>query len=411
MARQTTPLTDKEIKAAKPREKTYRLFDGGGLRLEISPKGQKWWRFKYRFSGRDKLISLGVYPHTSLQAARRQREQLKEHIAQGIDPSQQRKDAKAKAKAEKLKSEKTLKVVSDEYFKHLQSKEDKLSEKYFERLKQRIANYVHTDEAARKPIDEVKRSDVLRIIESLVAAKNYEVARRVLISLKSILEFAADHEYVEINVAAGIKPSKAIGKRAHKHHPVITDPKELKGLLLALDEYSGDFSTKQALRMMPYVALRPANIRFLEWSEVDLDERVISIPASKMKTREDHRIPLTSSVISILEEIQPYSGEGKYVFPSRIHKDRPVSENTLNLGLRRLGYTNEQIVSHSFRGIFSTIAHSNMKKHGFGSLIIEAQLGHKDTNESRESYNHNDYFDDRVELMQWWADWLDEVRK
>ena len=411
MARQTTPLTDKEIKAAKPKEKVYRLFDGGGLHLEISPKGQKWWRLKYRFNKKEKRISLGTYPHISLQAARSQRESLKGQIAQGIDPSQQRKEKKEAEKIQKLKSEKTLKNVSEEYFKHINSLNRKLSEKYSERLYNRIVNYVYTDEASGKPIDEIKRKDILRIIKKLVDANNYEVARRVLISLKNILEYAADQEYVEVNVAAGIKPSKVIGERIHRHHPIITDTKEIKGLLQAFDEYSGDFAVKQALRTMPFIALRPANIRFMEWSEIDMEGKVITISADKMKTDTELRIPITPTVEKILKETKVYSGDGRYVFPSRIHKDRAVSENTLNLGLRRLGYSRDQIVSHSFRGIFSTIAHKNMKEHGFESLVIEAQLGHKDTNAVREAYNHNDYFDERIELMQWWDNWLNGVRK
>jgi len=404
MARLTTPLSDKEIKAAKPKEKTYRLFDGGGLHIEVSPKGRKYWRLKYRFDGKEKRISLGVYPTISLQEARKQREIYKQMIAQGIDPSQERR--KMKQDVEALAKKKTLKVVTEEYFDHIDSLQGKLSEKYRDRLYKRVVNYVYTDEAAGKPVDEIQRKDVLRIIKKLVDADNHEVARRVLMSMKSILEYAADHEYVTSNAAAGIKPSSFIGKRSHKHFPVMTDPKELKELLTVIDNYTGDFSTKQALRMMPYVALRPFNIRSLEWDEVDLDSKTITIPAAKMKMQEDHLLPITPSVEEILREMLPYSGEGRYVFPSRIHKDRPLSENTLNLALRRLGYTREQIVSHSFRGIFSTIAHKHMHE----TLVIEAQLSHRDPNEVRAAYNHNDYFDERIELMAWWDNYLNEVK-
>ncbi len=411
MARQTTPLTAKEIQAAKPKEKTYRLFDGGGLHLEVSPKGHKWWRLKYRINGKEKRISLGVYPHISLQEARKQRELLKEQIAKGIDPSKERKEAKQIAKDIDLKSQRTLKAVSDQYFDHLDTLKDKMGDRHRTRQYRRMENYVYTDPIAQKSIEDISRVDVLGIIRKLTEADNHEVARRVLLLIKNIIEYAIDNEYISSNVAAGIKPSKVIGKRSKKHYPVMTDDRELKGLLVSLDEYAGNFSTKQALRMMPYVALRPANIRFLEWGDVDLDEKAINIPASKMKMNEDHRIPITSSVKKILEEMQPYSGVGKYVFPSVTHKDKPLSDNTLNVGLRRLGYTKEQIVSHSFRGIFSTIAHSNMKKHGFESLVIEAQLAHKDRNESRESYNHNDYFEDRMKLMEWWDSYLIRIKE
>ena len=282
MARKTIPLSDKEIKAAKPKEKTYRLFDGGGLHLEVSPKGQKYWRLKYRINDKEKRISLGVYPATTLKDARVTTLLLKEKIAKGIDPSQERKDEKQAAKKKELKRSKTFKSVSEEYFKHIDSLEEKLSEKYRDRLYRRVENYVYTDEAAAKPVDEVQRKDVLRIIKKLVDAENFEVARRVLISIKSILDYAEDKEYVGLNVAAGIKPLKVIGKRTAKHFPVITDRKKLKALLIALDNYTGDFSTKQALRMMPYLALRPYNIRFLEWDEIDLENKVISISADNV---------------------------------------------------------------------------------------------------------------------------------
>jgi len=410
MARQTNPLTDKEIKSLKPKEKTYRVFDGGGLHIEVSPKGQKWWRLKYRLDGKEKRISLGVYPSISLSEARKKRELLKEQIAQGIDPSKERKEAKQTRINLDTKNQRTLKAISEDYIDHVEAK-GKLSESHFKRQKRRVELHIHTDISALKPIEDISRVDALDLIDKLVVSDKHDIARRVLQLLKNILEYAVDREYISVNVASGIKASKAIGERTANHYPVMTDEKQLKGLLLSLDGYEGDFSTKQALKMMPYVAFRPANIRFLEWSEVNLEEKVISISADKMKMREDHRIPLTGSVIKILEEIKPYSGDGQYVFPSAIKKGQPLSENTLNVGLRRLGYTGEQIVSHSFRGMFSTIAHKNMKTHGFDSLVIEAQLAHKDTNASRKAYNHNDYFDDRVELMKWWDKYLSKIKE
>lgn len=409
MARQTNPLTDKEIKSLKPKEKTYRKFDGGGLHIEVSPQGQKWWRLKYRFDGKEKRISLGVYPAVSLSKARKGRELLKEQIAQGIDPSEARKITKQALIDSDTKNQRTLQSISEEYINHVEAK-GKLSESHFKRQKRRIELYIHTDISALKPIEDISRVDALDLIDKLVVSGKQEIARRVLQLLKNILEYAVDREYISGNVSSGIKASKAIGERTAKHYPIITEKKQLKGLLLSLDAYEGDFSTKQALRMMPYVALRPANVRFLEWNEVDLEEKVINISADKMKMRVDHRIPLTKSVIRILEEIKPYSGDGRYVFPSAIKKGQPLSENTLNVGLRRLGYTKEQIVSHSFRGMFSTIAHKNMKTHGFESLVIEAQLAHRDSNASRKAYNHNDYFDDRVNLMDWWDEYLTGIK-
>jgi len=260
-------------------------------------------------------------------------------------------------------------------------------------------------------ITDVKKSDVREVISLLVKDDKQETANRVLHLIKSILDFAEDREYVEFNVASGIKAAKEIGTIKVKHHPVIIEDEALGDLLHALDNYSGEFTTKQALRIMPYVALRPFNIRFAEWSELDLKKRIWSIPAEKMKTGVAFRLPLPDTVIEIVKETKKVTGDGKYVFPGTRHKDHPLSDNTLNNALRRMGYSNDEIVSHSFRGIMSTIAHSKMSEHGFDSLVIEKALAHKDSNEVRASYAHSDLYDERVKLMQWWSNHLDRLKE
>ena len=409
MARQTTPLTDKEIKAAKPRQKEYNMFDGRGLYLTVTPKNKKWWRLKYYFNRKEYRISLGVYPQISLQEARKIREELKHKISQGINPSEERKAKKVVDKKEALQDKYTFAYLATEYFDHILTLENPISENHRKKQIARIANHC-LPYIGDILSTELNRNNILEIIKRIKLNGTHETARRVLSLIKSILDYGVDRELLEYNVASSISPTKEIGKKVEKHYPIITDPKALKALLNTLDEYPGDFSTRQALRLMPHVALRASNIRFAEWDEIDFEKKLWIISAEKMKTKQEHIVPLTSTSISILRETQAYSGKGRYVFPSMTYNDRPMSENTLNLALRRLGYTKEEIVSHSFRGIFSTILHEKISEHGFNSLVIEMQLAHKEPNQVKAAYNHAQYLDDRIKLMRWWSNYLMTIK-
>ncbi len=409
MARQTTPLSDKEIKATKPKEKTYRLCDGGGLHLEVSPKGQKWWRLKYRFNGKEKRISLGVYPSISLQEARKQRELLKEQIAHGIDPAQERKEEKLTQKQEQDRQKHTFEWLTNEYFNHETKTNKKLSEDYLAKLKRRVVKHCYPTLRSMN-ITSIARADIKAIFTELRDKGHNELGRRVFLQIRQILAYGVYEEIIEHNIGADFDAKKEFGERSDNHHPVITDRKELKDLLFSLDNYFGDFTVRQALRIMPYLAFRPANIRFLEWSEVDLEKNIITIPGDKMKMKRDYRCPISSTVKKILEETQMLTGDDKYVFRSHVDTARPLSASTLNVALRKLGYGKDQIVSHSFRGIFSTIAHDNLKVHKCSSLAIENQLAHKDKNQIRDTYNASDLFDERVELMDWYDSYLEKIR-
>ncbi len=414
MAKIIEQLTAKRIGAAKPQGKTVKLFDGGGLFLSITPKGQKLWRFKYRLDGREKLISLGGYPAVSLADARKQRALLKEQIALGVDPSLERKQNKKALKAKKIKDKYVFEVLTNKYFNHIAGLENPLSEKYREKQKRRVIKHCYPT-LRLKPIDEIKEDDILEILETLKSKGYHEVARRVLLLVKAILRFGVKRKLLKYNEASDISAKEELGSRSKKHFAIIVEPKELKELLIAIDGYSGDYAVKQALKIMPYMAFRPANIRFLEWNEVNLEKKIITITSSKMKMKDEEEkdfiSPVSETVLKIIKEMKLFSGDGKYVFPSSIHKDRPLSENTLNLALRRLGYTRGQLVSHSFRGIFSTIMHDTMREHKFSSLAIEEQLAHKDPNDSRSTYNSSHLLEERKELMKWWAEWLDKVKK
>ena len=409
MPRTVKPLTDKEIKNTKSKEKEYKLFDGGGLYLSITPKNQKWWRLKYTFEGKEKRIAIGVYPKVSLQEARKQREDLKYQISQGINPAEERKEAKKTKTTEENNKQYTFEYLANEYFEHIKTLENPISENHHKKQVGRVDNHC-LPFIGKVSITELKKNDILDIIKRIKKKGTHETARRVLSLVKGILDYGVDRELLEYSVASTIKPSKEIGKKIEKHYPVITDPKKLQALLLAIDEYPGDFTTRQALRIMPHVALRAGNIRFAEWCEIDFDKRIWYIPAEKMKMKEKHIVPLTNIVIDILKETYAFSGDGRYIFPSTTYKDRPLSENTLNVALRRLGYTKGEIVSHSFRGIFSTILHEKIQEHSFHSLIIERQLAHKEQNQVKAAYNHAQYLDERAKMMQWWSNYLNKIK-
>ena len=416
MPRITKPLTDSEIRAAKPKEKEYKLFDGGGLYLSITPKNKKWWRLKYKLAGKDRLISLGVYPTVTLQQARRQREETKALISAGVDPAEKRRTEKEAARQKEERIKNTFEALTDAYFEHAATLEDAPTEKTMHRNKRRIENHCYPT-LKNVPAEEITEADIIDILSVLKAKGYHEIARRVLMFVKQILRYGVKHQILKYNVAADLSAKEEIGLRVGENYPIITDKAGLKALLVAIDSYAGDPSTAKALKIMPYLAFRPSNIRFLEWGEVDLDNKIITISADKMKkipsnkTKRDYRSPISRQVANILQEVHKYSGGGKYVFPSPIHRDRALSENTLNVGLRRLGYTKEQIVSHSFRGIFSTITHDRAGEHKCSSLAIEFQLAHKDRNDSREAYQRGDLLDERKRLMQWWADHIDKIKE
>ena len=409
MARITTPLTATQVRNAIHKEKIYKLFDGGGLYLEIPPSQSKRWRLKYRYQGKEKLLSIGTYPNTSLAEARKERELLKEKLKNGIDPSAERKNEKEKQKTENIRVIHTFEYLTELYYKHIETLEGSPSSKYLDKQYRRATKHCYTY-LKTVPVAEITEDDIIQIIDILKEKNYHEVARRVLLLIKAILKFGVKRKVLEYSVAADISAKEEIGSRADNHFPIITDKNRLGELLVAINNYSGEYSTKQALKLIPYLAFRPSNIRFLEWGEVDFENRTIKISSEKMKMKRDYVSPMSSTIINILTETKRYSGNGKYVFPSSVKKDRPLSENTLNVGLRRLGYTKKQLVSHSFRGIFSTIAHDNMQEHGCSSLAIEAQLAHKDINQIRDTYNSSTLLVERMKLMQWWSDFLDEQK-
>jgi len=404
MARLTTPLTAKEIQSAKPREKEYKLFDGGGLYLAVTPKGGKWWRLKYRFDNKEKRLALGVYPDLSLQEARKLREAYKAQIAEGINPNDKKKQKKEAEAIEELESLNTFEKLARE---RLTLVKDEISEAHYNRTLNALINDCFPI-IGKMPINEVEAKHILEILHIMVDRNIKESARKLFFAISKTFKWAVANGKARRNPASDILLEEVIGKKSTKHYPTITDDMGIRGLLLAIDSYTGEHTTKRALQMLAHVFVRPYNIRHAEWSEIDFKNKQWRISSEKMKTSEDLIVPLTDTVIEILQDVRRYTGEGQYVFHSPRGKTSPMSENTLLGAIRRLGYTKEEFVPHGFRAMFSTIAH---EKSNFKHEIIETQLAHSVGNAVSQAYNRAKYLDERIELMQWWSNYLNKLQK
>ncbi len=406
-------LTATKIKALKGREKIYREADGDGLFIQVNPNDSKWWRFRYSFDSKQKMISVGTYPDVSLANARKKLIELRNKVADGIDPSTERKSVKKAIRKETLKTEFSFEKLSRAI---LQERLDKaeITEPHWKRTQVSLENDAYPL-IGDMEVKAIKPNDIKRIIKHVTGRGADESARKLFYAIGKIFKTlvtrndpedpAFDYE-IEYSPTVSIDIEDLTGKKNIKHYPCITDKESLQGLLQSIDSYSGNYSTKMAMKLLPHIFLRSFNIRHLEWSEIDFEDKYIRISAEKMKTKNDFIIPMSEQVVELLEEVHQFSGNGQYVFSSLIHKDRPMSDNTMISALRRMGYTKEEFVPHSWRSVFATIAN----EHGKHFEAIETSLAHSVGSGVSRSYNRARYLDIRTELYQWWSDWLDEVK-
>ncbi len=392
------PLTDVAVRNAKPRESSYKLSDGEGMYLFVHQRGGRSFRMDYRHLGKRLTLTLGSYPETSLAEARQKRHEARRLLAQGLDPSQERKLERIRAQAAaEATFESVGQALLDKWRKEGQA-ENTLKKKNW--LMGELNRAL-----GRRPIDAIEPPEILVVLKAVDKSGKSETAKRLRILAGQVFRYA---------IASGLAKRDptwemrgALTTPQVKHHAAITDPRSIGPLLRAIDGYQGNASTVAALRLAPLVFLRPSELRQLEWVEVDFDHRCLRIPAPKTKMRREHRVPLARQAVLLLEEMKPFSANSRFVFPGVRGLKRPLSENTLNGALRRLGYSDDEMTSHGFRTTASTILHEAGK---FRSLVIERQLAHLDKNESRRVYNAAEYWPERVEMMQWWADRLDEWR-
>jgi integrase len=404
MARITTPLSDKEVKAAKPKEKMYKLFDGGGLYLEVPVKQSKRWRIKYRFEGKEKTLSLGTYPDVSLKSARSKREKIKQLLHEGIDPSQIRKVKKEQEIQSQAESENTFKRSAALYIEHLRPDRN---EKYWNSVESAFERLINPI-IGTKNINEVTPKDIINVLNHIQNRGTIETAHRLFAQISNVYKYAVSHEYAERNPCNDMDKSHVLKKVQTQHYATITDNEQIGKLLYDINKYSGAYSVRMALSFAPYVAIRPYNIRFARWKDIDFDAKLWRIPAEEMKTKQEHLIPLTESSLEILLEVQNFTGDGEYIFPSDRNPNRPFSDTTLNKALTRMGYDSSKLVTHGFRAMFSTVAN---EQSNFRSEVIETQLAHKVGNEVSRAYNRAQYLQERKELIQWWSDYLDDQKQ
>ncbi|MGE0386740.1 MAG: tyrosine-type recombinase/integrase [Gammaproteobacteria bacterium] len=390
------PLTDTAIRSTKPGEKPKKLFDGGGLYLEVAPNGGKWWRFKYRFQGLEKRISLGVYPEIGLKDARSRREEARKQVALGIDPSQKRQAEKAATNGAG-----TFEAVAREWHSKLGANwAASTREKILVRLEQDAFPWI-----GNKSITQVTAPDLLSLLQRIEARGANETAHRIRQYCGQVFRFAIATGRADRDPAADLRG--ALVPTRQKHHASITDPKAVGALMRAIDAFQGAPTTRAALRLAPLVFVRPGELRAAQWAEIDTAAAEWRIPAERMKMRDAHIVPLSTQAVAILEEQRPITGRGRFVFPSIRTWSRPMSENTINAALRRLGYTKDEMTGHGFRSTASTL----LNEQGWNPDAIERQLAHAERDGVRAAYNRAEHLPERRRMMQAWADYLDCLKR
>ena len=394
------PLTDTAIRTAKSTDKAVKLFDGGGLYLEIAPSGGKWWRLKYRFQGKEKRISLGTYPTVSLKDARERREQAKRLIEQGIDPSNQRKEAKAAAAAIEQEQNTTFEAVARDWFS---KKRNAWTPGHQKKILSRLENQLFPI-LGDKLFPALEPADFLTAIQKAESRGAIETAHRLAQLCGQVSRYARIVGLTRYDVAAGL--TEALTPVQTNHYATITDPAEVGHLLRAIDEYAGEPSICFALKVLPFVFVRSVELRGAEWREFDFESATWIIPAERMKMKRPHTVPLARQVITLLNDLHSLTGNGRYLFPSLFSASRPISDMGLLNALRRMGYAKGVMTIHGFRSLASTL----LNEQGYRADVIEAQLAHGEKNAIRAAYNHAEYFPERRQMMQEWADYLDELK-
>lgn len=395
-------LTDVTIRNAKPGAKAIKLADGGGMFLLVTPAGGKLWRLKYRIDGREKLLAIGAYPEIGLGEARRRREEARELIALGKDPSREKQREKVRAR---IKAADTFKAICDEYCE----KRKRDGQKGWAPTTATRSEYLLSlvcGSIGKLPIGDIEPADVLTAVRRIEGKGKLESARRSLQLTGAVFRYAVATARLRSDPTRDLKG--ALTAPTVTHYGAITDPKRVGELLRAIDGYEGQGLTKLALQIAPHVFVRPGELRRAEWGEFDLNGALWIIPAGKMKMRKSHHVPLSTQAVELFREVQSVTGPKGYVFPSIRSRARPMSENTLNGGLRRLGYASDEMTAHGFRAMASTLLNESGKWH---PDAIERALAHGDTDKVRAAYHRGAHWQERVQMAQWWSDYLDTLRK
>lgn len=390
-------LSDVKIRNLKPKSKPYKVSDFDGLFLLVNPRGSKLWRFKYRLDDKEKLLSIGAYPAISLAQARQVRDAARAEVAVGHDPSETKQE---KNRARRESKGHTFEKVGASFLEK-QRKEGKspatLSKTEYH-LK--LAN----KDFGLKPVSEITSPMVLRCLRKVEAKGNYETAHRLRARIGSIFRYAVASGITETDPTYALRD--ALIRPTVTHRAAITDPKALGALMVAIDDFQGQATTRIGLQLLALLAQRPGELRHARWEEFDIEAAVWSIPAEKMKMRKPHNVPLPAQALELLDQLSNFSGNGTLLFPSLRSWQRPMSENTLNAALRRMGYSGDEMTAHGFRASFSTLANESGL---WNPDAIERALAHVEKNEVRRAYARGEHWDERVRLAHWWAGYLKEL--
>jgi integrase len=392
------PLTDAKIRNLKTKATDYKVSDFEGLFVLVKKTGSKSWRFKYRVAGKEKLMVFGDYPYISLAQARALRDDAKTKLAAGSDPNAIKQAAKRAALA---KDEETFSVLAQAYFDKLtaEKKADATLTKARWLLDMAIADF------GEKPIKEITSPMILTTLRKLEAKGTYETAKRLRAKIGAVFRYAVAGGVVQIDPTYSLRD--ALIRPKAKPRAAILDVKRLGELLRAIDSFRGQATTRYALKLLAMLATRPGELRQATWEEFDFQKAVWTIPVDRMKMRRPHSVPLPPQAIGLLRELQHLTGNGKFLFPAVTTTLKPMSENTLNQALRRMSFSAEEMTSHGFRSTFATLANECGLWH---ADAIERALAHIDNDTVRRAYARSEYWEERVRLAEWWAEYLAEVK-
>jgi len=400
-------LTDTQIRSTKPAAKAVRLYDGRGLYLEVTPSGGRWWRLKYRFDGREKLLSMGTYPDTGLKAAREKRDHARELVEQGVDPSVARR---AEKQSRELEATNSFEAVAREWHTtvHVAKVSAGHAARTLIRLEQDVFPWLGS-----QTIGDIKAPQVLQTMRRIESRGAIETAHRALQACGQVFRYAIATGRAERDPTPDLRG--ALKPVLVRHMAAITDPQRVGELLRAIEDYKGMPITRAALQLAPLVFVRPGELRKAEWSEVDLDARQWRIPAARMKrTKQDklsgtaHVVPLSRQAAGILRDLEPLTGHGRFVFPSPRTGERPMSDNGVLSALRRMGFPKDEMTGHGFRAMARTLLAERL---GIDEAVIEAQLAHQVKDVLGRAYNRTEFVEQRRRMLQTWADYLDKLRQ
>ena len=399
-------LTDIQLRKAAPADKPLRLYDGRGLYLEVSPSGGKWWRLKYRFGGKEKRLSLGTYPDTGLKAAREKRDEARKLIGNGIDPGAARKAEKASRAAA---GEDSFEAVAREWHEvvHKRKVSDGHAARTLIRLEQDVFPWI-----GARSIGQITAPELLQTLRRIEARGAIETAHRAKQACGQVFRYAIATGRAERDPTPDLR--EALKPVQVEHMPAITDPKRVGELLRSIAAYEGQRVTRAALQLAPLVFVRPGELRKAEWVEIDLEAAEWRIPSERIKrTKQEkasgapHLVPLSTQAVAILKDLHPRTGHGRYVFPSLLTGERPMSDNAVLTALRRMGYPKEEMTGHGFRAMARTLMAERL---GVDESVIEAQLAHGVKDSLGRAYNRTEFAAQRRQMMQAWADYLDKLR-